>query len=107
MGWNLVVWQWKQEFKEPSARKKQKLKMSDVAHSLIASGDHAAAASFTQEPFVESLLDQYPGSDTDRPFLIERYPKCVLINYDSTARINIVPVIGRLAMKHGLNGTEA
>jgi hypothetical protein len=71
------------------------------------SGSHYAIASFDQELFLNEIEASFPRDERDRPFVIERYETAIVFNYGARDRLRIVPIIGRIAMKLGLNATES
>ena len=104
---NLVIWKWGDEFTTPNSRRKHKLKMSDVASTLIDDDDHVALGDFDQQELIRQIESLYPQSPEDRPFVIEQYNRHVVVNISLQSRLDVVPRIGELAMRLGLNGAEA
>ena len=104
---NLVIWKWSDGYATPNARRKHKLKMSDVALTLINEENHFAVSEFDQQELIRQIEILFPQNPEDRPFVIERYKHHVVVNISLQSRFDVVPKIGGLAMSLGLNGAEA
>ena len=108
MSYNLLIWRWSDPYADKNRRRREGLTHSGVAADFIRDGDHPALGEFEQEGFLEEVKAVFPtAGEPDGPFVIERYPKGVVFNYGATDRFRIVPVLGGLAAKRGLNSTEA
>jgi hypothetical protein len=42
----------------------------------------------------------------ERPFVLEEYGRCLNFSIPNSARFEVVPTIGKIAMRHGLNASE-
>lgn len=104
---NLVIWKWGDDYSTSNSRRKHKLKMSDVSAALIDEKDHVATGEFDQQELIRQIEELYPQAPEDRPFVIEQYNQHVVLNIPVQSRFDVVPKIGQLAMRLGLNGSEA
>ncbi len=104
---NLVIWKWGDDYSTSHARRKHKLKMSDVAAALIDEENHVATGDFDQQEIIRQIEELYPQEPKDRPFVIEQYNRHIIVNIPLQSRFDVVPKIGQLAMRLGLNGSEA
>ncbi|MEI4549932.1 hypothetical protein [Pseudoalteromonas spongiae] len=104
MSHNLLVWKWSTELDTPS--KRRKYKMSDVASSFAESSTHPAIGISDLSAFLDKITDKFGNNELDRPFVIEQYENCLVFNYGSEVRFDIVPVIGQIASGCGFNATE-
>jgi hypothetical protein len=104
---NLVIWKWGDDYSTPNSRRKVKLKTSDVAAALVGDEEHVATGEFDQQELIRQIESLYPQAPENRPFVIEQYNRHVVVNIPLQSRFDVVPKIGQLAMKLGLNGSEA
>lgn len=104
MSWNLLVWQWSEELDTPS--KRRKYKTGDVATVFGETGDHPAIANADFEHYLHKVVSHFGPDEESRPFVIERYGKCVVFNYGSDVRYEIIPILGQFASLCGFNATE-
>src|SRR5689334_6321377 len=107
MSYNMLIWRWSDEYSDKNRRRRERLTHGGVASEFMRSGDHQALARFDQESFLNEINTSFPGDESEKPFIVERYPKGIIFNYSGAVRLKIVPVIGGVAMKQGLNATEA
>jgi hypothetical protein len=104
MSYNLLIWQWADAYADKNRRRREHLTNKKVAADFLQSGQHPAVGPFDQEMFLKEIDRLFPVKQ--KPFLIERYGYGLVFNYSERVRFSIVPVIGRVAQKHGLNSTE-
>lgn len=104
MSHNLLVWKWAEELDTPS--KRRKYKMSDVADSFALNSTHPAIGVSELSIFLDKITDKFGTNELERPFVIELYENCLVFNYGSEVRFDIVPVIGQIASGCGFNATE-
>lgn len=108
MPFNLLIWRWNDAYADKNRRRREVLKHRSVAADFMRDGDHPALGAFEQESFLAEVKALFPNAgQPDGPFVIEQYPKGVVFNYGSEERFRIVPILGGLAAKRGLNSTEA
>ena len=107
MSFNLLIWRWSPEYADRNRQRRKKLTHQKVASEFMDSGSHFAIAGFDQDMFLIEIASSFPGDETDWPFVIERYETAIVFSYGAEDRLRIVPIIGRTAMKLGLNATEA
>ena len=105
---NLVIWKWADQYQKPYARRKEGLSMFRVIREFMLSEDQSKFAEFDQDKFkrVALLEMQNSGLNAD-DVVIECYERCMVFNMTLEKSSKIIPLIGSLAMSHGLNGTEA
>ena len=106
MSYNLLIWRWSDEYADKNRQRRERLTHTKVASEFIQSGQHVALGPFDQEPFLDAINALFPGDESVKPFVVERYPQGIIFNYGGQVRFDIVPVIGGVAKKHGLNSTE-
>lgn len=103
---NLLVWKWSDDFATPAKRRKLKVRFSDVTSSFIETGDSPAFGEFDVDAFLSAVHDLYPGEDEELPFVIERSGRAICFSIPNARAYELIPILGRLAMKHGLNGSQ-
>ena len=106
MSMNMLIWKWSEDYDSPAKRKRHKLKFKDVTSAFAKNGDHPAIAEADMSGYLDKVFGQFGPESPDLPFIVERYEKCVVFNYGSAVRFEIVPALGKLAMSMGLNGSE-
>jgi len=106
MSMNMLVWKWSEDYDSPAKRKRQKIKFRDVTSAFAETGDHPAIAATDMSAYLEKVFEEFGPESPDLPFVVERYENCVVFNYGSSVRFEIVPKLGNLAMAMGLNGSE-
>ena len=106
MSWNMLVWKWAPDFDTPAKRKKKKIKMADVTTEFAENETHEAIGEVDLSGYLSKVEEIYGSDEENRPFVLERYQNCVVFNYGSSERAEIVPILGNLAMSLGLNGSE-
>lgn len=106
MSENLLVWKWSEEFDSPAKRKKLKIRFGDVTSAFVERGDSAAFGNFDMEGFLTVVSGLFPEPEEERPFVIERYPRAICFSIPNAAAPELIPKLGGLAMKHGLNGAQ-
>jgi hypothetical protein len=108
MSYNLLIWRWNDAYADKNRRRREGLKHGSVAAGFMHDGDHPALGEFEQEAFLAEVQALFPSAgEPDGPFVVEQYPKGVVFNYGAEERFRIVPILGGLAAKRGLNSTEA
>lgn len=104
---NLVVWKWAEEYQKPYARRKEQLTNHGVIKDFMLNGDESRFGPIDLDSFAEAArLELVNNGFSEDDALIERYERCLVFNIGSSKRGQLIPLIGKLAMKHGLNGTE-
>jgi len=106
VGYNLLIWQWAPDYADKKRQRRERLTHTKVTYAFAESGEHFAVGHFDQDAFLHDIDDRFPGVELTKPFAIERYPAGIIFNYGGAVRFDIVPVIGEIAKKHGLNSTE-
>jgi hypothetical protein len=106
MSRNLLVWKWAEDYNTPAKRRKAKIKFATVTSAFAQDGHHASMGGFDLDEYLEKLASEFGPEGPDRPFLVERYPQCIVLDYSESVRFEIVPVLGKLAMSLGLNAAE-
>ena len=106
MMYHLLIWRWSDEYADKNRQRRERLTHTKVASEFVRSCQHAAIGPFDQESFLKEINALFPGDESDRPFVVERYPQGIIFKYGVQTRFDIVPVIGGVAKKHGLNSTE-
>ena len=106
MSMNMLVWKWSDDFDSPAKRKRHKLKFTDVTSAFAKTGDHPAIAEADMSEYLTKVFNRFGPESPDLPFVVKRYRKCVVFNYGSAVRFEIVSILGQLAMSMGLNGSE-
>jgi len=106
MSTNLLVWKWSEDYNTTGKRRKLKVKHTDVTSEFLKKEDSAAFGDFDHELFIQKVCEAYPMAPENRPFVIEKYERCLNFSIPNQSRFEVVPIIGNLAMQNGLNGTE-
>lgn len=106
MSWNMLVWKWSPDYDTPAKRKKKKIKFSDITSEFAETEEHEAIGEADLESYILKVEEIYGTDDLNRPFVLERYTNCVVLNYSSSDRLEIGSVLGKLAMSLGLNCSE-
>jgi len=106
MSCNLLLWKWSSEFDTPKKRKKAGLKFADITAQFAATEDHPAIGEANIKGLQESINTTFGADELTRPFVIEKYPKCVVVNYSESARLEIVPKIAAIGRQFNLNAAE-
>lgn len=105
---NLIVWKWGDAYQKPHVRRKEKLTNRSVVDDFMQSGDESRFGPMDQDAFEKAAKAELVENGFEEDdVLIERYGKCVVFNMALAKRDSLLPLIGSLAMRHGLNGTEA
>ena len=107
MSYNMLIWRWSNEYADKNRQRRERLTHMRVASEFMQASQHVALGEFDQESFLREINVLFPGDDAAKPFVVERYPQGIIFNYGGQVRLDIVPVIGGIAKKHGLNSTEA
>jgi hypothetical protein len=105
MSRNMLIWKWSEDFDSPTKRKRHKLKFVDVTKAFAETGDHPAIGEADISKYLIKVFEHFGPESVELPFVVERYRKCVVFNY-GTARFEVVPILGKLAMNMGLNSAE-
>lgn len=106
MTMNLLLWKWSEEFDTQARRKARKLKFSDVTAGFLTFGDHPAIGQGEVAAFCNAIDSVFGSDEETRPFIIERYEKCAVINYPNEMRFDLVPKVAAIGKKFGLNASE-
>ena len=103
---NLLMWRWSDDYATPSKRKKRGVKFADITAEFARTGDHAAIGDADIAAFRAALDDLFGADEDRRPFVLEQYPRCAVINYTQAVRFDLVPKIANLGRRFGLNASE-
>ena len=103
---NLLLWKWSEGFETPAKRKKHAVKVGQITAQFAATGDHPAIGEANISAFREALASEFGSDEERRPFVVEDYGKCVVVNYPNAARFDIVPKIADVGRRFGLNASE-
>jgi hypothetical protein len=106
MSRNLLLWKWSKDFEASASRKRAKLKFDDITAAFAASGDHPAIGDADISGFCAAVQAVFGTDELARPFVLEQYPKCAVVNYSESVRFELVPRIADLGKKFGLNAAE-
>ena len=106
MSESLLVWKWSEDFDSPAKRKKAKIKFGDVTSAFLRTGDSSAFGDFDLDGFLDSVSKTFPEPEEERPFVAERYPRAICFSIPNQSAGELIPKLGGLAMKHGLNGAQ-
>lgn len=106
MSVNLVIWSWNESFDTPAKRSKQKLKFSDLGDVWSETGDHPSMGDFDFTDFVAAIAAKLGPQKIDGPYILERYPKSLCYHLPGSKSQELIPVIGGIARKFGLNAAE-
>ena len=104
---NLVIWKWNGGLTDPAARRKRKVKVGEAAVAILHDAGDDLTDPFPQQPLLDAIDAAFPEPEQDRPFVIERNPKHIVVNVTMASRIKVISVIGPLANRMGLNASEA
>jgi hypothetical protein len=106
MSVNLVVWRWSEDFDTPAKRKKQKIKFDQIKDVWADTGDHPSMAVFDFAKFEAAVVEKVGPQKEDGAYILERYPKSICYNMPFSQASKLIPVIGTIARKFGLNAAE-
>jgi len=106
MSMSLLVWKWSPDYDTPAKRRRHKLKFPDVTNGFIEDGTHPAIGEADISPYIEKILEQFQPESSDIAVEIEECTNCVVLSYANIDRIEVVTILGRLAMSMGLNASE-
>ncbi len=106
MTWNMLLWKWDQDFDTPAKRRKAGVKNSEVAKSFGREGEHIAIGSADVQAVRIALDAEFGADEENRPFVVEDYGKCVVVNYPNDVRLEIAPKLGAIARKLRMNSCE-
>jgi hypothetical protein len=106
MSRNLLLWKWSPEFDTAAKRKKVGLKFSDITAEFIATGLHPAIGDADIAGFRAALEVAFGTDELARPFVLEQYPRCAVVNYSESVRFDLVPKVANIGRRFGLNAAE-
>ena len=106
MSINLIVWKWSADYDTASKRRKLGVKYADVVRGFIENEAHPAMAEHDFEAFERSVEDAVGAEEIDGPYIIERCACARVFNLRADAPSSL-PLIGRLAQKHGLTSAQS
>lgn len=105
---NLVVWKWADNYQKPHARRKEKLTNLSVVKEFMLSEDESKFGLIDLDGFAEAARKELVANGfSEDDVIIERYERCLVFNMGLRRSGELLPLIGSLAMKYGLNGTQA
>src|SRR5262249_37081949 len=103
---NFVVWSWSKEYDTPAKRRKQKIKFGDIGETWAETGGHPCMAEFDFGDFEADVVAKLGPEIVDGPYILERYPRSLCYNLSQSRAHELVPTIGNIARKFGLNAAE-
>lgn len=106
MSVNLVVWAWSKEFDTPAKRKKLKIKFDEIMGVWADKGDHPSMAKFSFGEFEAAVVEKIGPEKVDGSYILERYPRSLCYNLPFSQAPKLIPLIGTMARKFGLNAAE-
>jgi len=106
MSRNLLLWKWSPEFDSQVKRKRAKLKFGDITAAFAASGHHPAIGDADITGFRAALEAVFGADEWARPFVLEQYPNCAVVNYSESVRFELVPKVADISRKFDLNASE-
>jgi hypothetical protein len=106
MSVNLVVWSWSGNFDTPAKRKKQKIKFDEILRVWADTGDHPCMAPFDFTKFEAAVIEQIGPQEVDGPYILERFQRSICYNLPFSQAPKLIPLIGTIARKFGLNAAE-
>lgn len=106
MSCNLLLWKWSLDFDSPAKRRKAKLKFRDITSVFVACGHHPAIADADIQGFVIALEAVFGADELARPFVLEQYSRCAVVNYSNSVRFELVPKVAEIGKKFSLNAAE-
>ena len=92
---------------DSAAHRKRKVKVGEAAVAILHDAGDDLTDPFPQQPLLDAIDAAFPEPEQDRPFVIERNPKHIVVNVTMASRIKAISVIGPLANRMGLNASEA
>lgn len=106
MSVNLVVWAWSEQFDTPAKRKKLKIKFGEIKDVWADKGDHPSMAAFDFAKFEAAVAQKIGLQEEDGPYILERFPRSLCYNLPFSQAPKLIPAIGNIARKFGLNAAE-
>ena len=106
MSINLVVWSWNDGHDTPAKRRKHKIVFDDIRAGWAVNGDHPSMAGFDFAPFEAAVVDKLGPERVVGPYILERYPRSLCYNLPFSQAAKLIPIIGGIARKFGLNAAE-
>lgn len=106
MSVNLVVWSWNEGYETPAKRRKHKLKFDAIKEVWAESGDHPCMGAFDFKEFEAAVVANLGPHVIDGPYILERYPRSLCYNLPQSKAHTLIPVIGMIARRFGLNAAE-
>ena len=106
MSVNLVVWAWGEDFNTPAKRKKLKVKFDQIKDAWAENGDHPSMATFDFTAFEAAVAERIGPEVVDGPYILGRYPRSLCYDLPFSQAPKLIPVIGTIARKYGLNAAE-
>ncbi len=106
MTWNLLLWKWSPDYDTPAKRRKNGVKSSDVTSQFAKESDHPAIGDADIAAFRIAVDAEFGADEDNRPFVLEDYGKCAVINYPNSARFEIAPKVAGVGKRFGLNASE-
>jgi hypothetical protein len=106
MSRNLLLWKWSPEYDSPAKRKKIGVKFGDITAEFAARGHHLAIGDADVAGFREALEAVCGADEWERPFVLEQHPKCAVVSYSESVRIDLVPKVADIGRRFGLNASE-
>ena len=106
MSHNLLLWKSSEAFDTPAKRKKAKLKFGDITASFAGHGHHPAIGLADIDGFRKEIEAAFGTDELARPFVLEVYEQCAVINYSSSVRFALVPKVTGIGKRFDLNSSE-
>jgi hypothetical protein len=106
MSRNLLLWKWSPGFDSTAKRKKAKLKFGDITSAFAANGYHPAIGEADISGFRVAIESAFGADELSRPFVLELYPNCAVVNYSESIRFELVPKVAAIGSQFNLNASE-
>lgn len=103
---NLVVWSWNEGYETPAKRRKHKLKFDTIKEAWAETGDHPSMGPFDFKEFEAAVVAKLGPQVIDGPYVLERYPHSLRYNLPQSTAHPLIPAIGTIARRFGLNAAE-
>lgn len=82
------------------------MKFGDITSSFVKNGHHPAIGEADINGFRVALEAAFGTNELARPFVLEIYPNCVVLNYSASVRFELVPKVAGIGKLFGLNASE-
>jgi hypothetical protein len=106
MSVNLVIWSWSEGYETAAKRRKHKLKFDAIKEVWAETGNHLCMGAFDFKEFEAAVVAKLGPQVVDGPYILERYRHSLCYNLPMSAAHTLIPVIGTIARRFGLNAAE-